>query len=239
MSNENIVSVITGAGRGIGRAIAKEFAREGHSVILISRTEKDLVSLQHELQSSGAAAEYFAGDVADPDFASRTIQTILDKYKRIDHLINNAGTGIFKKLVDATLEEFQLQINTNLYGIFNFSKAVLPSMIGRKSGSIINISSLAGKNSFTGGTMYSASKHALMGLTRSLMLEVREYNIRVAAICPGSVETDFAAGSEMSPVNKLNVLMPEDIASVVLSVIKMPVRALMSEIDIRPTNPKK
>ncbi|MDP4196214.1 MAG: SDR family NAD(P)-dependent oxidoreductase, partial [Bacteroidota bacterium] len=140
---------------------------------------------------------------------------------------------------DSKLEEFQRQINTNLYGIYNFTKAVLPGMIDRRSGSIINISSLAGKNSFVGGTMYSASKHAVMGFTKSLMLEVREYNIRTVVICPGSVESSFGRDSSTDPRSKAQILMPEDVADVVVAVIKLPVRALMSEIDLRPTNPSK
>ena len=136
-----------------------------------------------------------------------------------------------------SLEAIRKQVNANLYGIFNFSKAVLNSMIQRKSGTIINISSLAGKNAFVGGTMYGATKHALMGFTKSLMLEVREYNIRVAAICPGSVDTNFNPNREVIPEKK-NILLSEDVAETVMLVLKMPVRAMVSEIDIRPTNPK-
>ena len=110
-------------------------------------------------------------------------------------------------------------------------------MIEKKSGAIINIVSLAGKNSFVGGAMYSASKHAALGFTKSLMLEVREFNIRVAAICPGSVDTEFFNGSSMNP-NRDKILKPEDIAETVLLILKLPVRALISEVDIRPTNPK-
>jgi 3-oxoacyl-[acyl-carrier protein] reductase len=110
-------------------------------------------------------------------------------------------------------------------------------MIQRKSGSIINIASLAGKNSFVGGTMYSATKHALLGFTRSLMLEVRQYDIRVAAVCPGSVYTEFGSGLQTN--RKDYILHIEDVAHAVSAIMKLPVTALMSEIDLRPTNPKK
>lgn len=233
------VSIVTGAGRGIGRSIAVRLAKEGHNLIITSRTERELRSAKEEIESFGVECSYFAGDVADPQFVNNTVEEILKSYGRVDHLINNAGIGIIKKVVDSKLEEFQRQINTNLYGIYNFTKAVLPGMIDRRSGSIINISSLAGKNSFVGGAMYSASKHAVMGFTKSLMLEVREYNIRTVVICPGSVESSFGRNSSTDPRSKGQILMPEDVADVVAAVIKLPVRALMSEIDLRPTNPSK
>ncbi len=235
---EREVSIVTGAGKGIGKGIALRLADEGHNLIITSRTEKDLQILQEEIRSKNVECEYFTGDVYDVEFVNSSVQKVFEKFGKVDHLINNAGFGIFKKFIDSTLEEFKSQINTNLFGVYNFTKAVLPEMIKRNSGSIINISSLAGKNSFVGGTMYSASKHALMGFTKSLMLEVREYNVRVAAVCPGSVETNFGSGNS-SPMNSKNILMPEDIAEVVATIIKLPVTALMSEVDIRPTNPKK
>ncbi|MDP4175219.1 MAG: SDR family oxidoreductase, partial [Bacteroidota bacterium] len=221
------------------RSIAVRLAKEGHNLIITSRTERELRSAKEEIESFGAECSYFAGDVADPHFVNNTVEEVLKSYGWVDHLINNAGIGIIKKVVDSKLEEFQRQINTNLYGIYNFTKAVLPGMIDRRSGSIINISSLAGKNSFVGGTMYSASKHAVMGFTKSLMLEVREYNIRTVVICPGSVESSFGRDSSTDPRSKAQILMPEDVADVVVAVIKLPVRALMSEIDLRPTNPSK
>jgi 3-oxoacyl-[acyl-carrier protein] reductase len=233
------VSIVTGAGRGIGRSIALRLAKEGHNLIITSRTERELRSAKEEIESFGVECSYFTGDVTDPNFVNNTVKEILKSYGRVDHLINNAGIGVIKKVVDSNLEEFQRQINTNLYGIYNFTKAVLPGMIDRRSGSIINISSLAGKNSFVGGTMYSASKHAVMGFTKSLMLEVREYNIRTVVICPGSVESSFGRDSSTDPRSKGQILMPEDVADVVAAVIKLPVRALMSEIDLRPTNPSK
>jgi 3-oxoacyl-[acyl-carrier protein] reductase len=165
------------------------------------------------------------------------VNHIIKTHGKVDHLINNAGMGILKKLVDSTLDEFKQQMDVNLYGVYNFTKAVLPNMIKNRSGSIINISSLAGKNAFVGGTMYGATKHGLMGFTKSLMLEVREYNIRVAAICPGSVDTSFNPNRAVIPEKK-DILLSEDVAETVALVIKMPIRAMVSEIDIRPTNPK-
>jgi 3-oxoacyl-[acyl-carrier protein] reductase len=230
------LSIVTGSSRGIGYGIAKKLAQENNNVMVFGRDEKALQKVTEELKSLGSESEYFSGDVVDVTFVNSSVKKIEEKFGKIDHLINNAGLGILKNLIDAELSEFKKQVNANVYGVFNFSKAVLPGMIKRRSGSIINIASLAGKNAFVGGTMYSATKHAVLGLTRSLMLEVREHNIRVAAVCPGSVYTDFGRG--MMEKNKDKILQVEDVAEAVFSIMKLPVRALMSEIDLRPTNPK-
>lgn len=232
---ENQLSIVTGASKGIGKGISLKLAEEGFDVMLFGRDVVALKQTQKLVKEKGVQAEYFAGDVGNVEFVDKSVKEILNKYGKIDILINNAGMGIFREVKDASLDDFKKQVNANLYGIFNFSKAVIDNMIERKSGTIINISSLAGKNVFAGGAMYSATKHAVMGFTGCLMQEVRKYNIKVAAICPGSVETDFhSADSPVSP----NKLMPEDVAETVLLIIKLPQRALASEIDIRPTSPK-
>ena len=236
MSKERELAVVTGASRGIGMGIALRFADEDKDVILFGRDKEALKKVEEKINSKHANAEIFAGDVADEKFVKNSVDKILEKYGKVDHLINNAGTRVFKNIAEASLDDFKKQVDANLYGVFNFTNAVLPSMIKRKSGSIINISSLAGKNSFATGAMYSATKHAVLGFTKSLMLEVREYNIRVASVNPGSVNTEFFNGTSMKP-NKDKILQVEDVAEVVSSIIKLPVRALASDIDIRPTNP--
>ncbi len=231
------LAVVTGANRGIGKAIALALADEEMDVIIFGRDVDALEKVQKEIKAKGVNCEYFAGDVGDEKFVQMSVKKIIDVYGKIDHLINNAGMGILKPFVEAKLDEFKEQVNANLYGVFNFSRAVVGDMIKRKKGSIINIVSLAGKNGFLGGTMYGATKHAVLGFTKSLMLEVREYNVRVAAVCPGSVATDFGSGNnQKKDVEK--VLAAEDVAHAVLAIINLPVRALMSEIDLRPTNPK-
>ena len=232
------LSIVTGASRGIGKGISLRLAEENHDVMVFGRDTAALKDVQKEIIKKGVACDFFSGDVADVAFVNNSINKILDKYGKVDHLINNAGIGIMKKVVDAELEDFKKQMDANLFGVFNFSKAVLNSMIEKGKGSIINIASLAGKNSFVGGSMYSATKHAVLGFARSLMLEVRQYNIKVATICPGSVDTHFGSGGH-DPRSKGEILQPEDVAEAVISIIKLPVRALISEIDLRPTNPKK
>jgi 3-oxoacyl-[acyl-carrier protein] reductase len=235
--NSKDVTIITGASKGIGESIAYKFASENHHVVLIGRNEENLKRISNKINTYYGSSEYYAGSVTNVEFIKKSFNQVIERHGRIDHLINNAGIMIIKKFVDASLEEFQSQMETNMYGVFICTKEALPSMIERQTGSIINISSLAGKNNFVGGTMYSTTKHALMGFSKSLMLEVRSYNIRVAIVCPGSVSTDLLLNSPMTPKDKGKILQPEDIAEVVFSIIKLPPRALVSEIEIRPTNP--
>src|SRR3972149_11983664 len=234
---QKYVTIVTGASRGIGKGIALRLAKEGHDIMLFGRDKTALEKVNKEVRALGVKTEMFLGDAVDPKFVNESVSEIIKTYGRVDHLINNAGMGILKKFVDSNLDEFKKQIDVNLYGVYNFTKAVIDHMIANRSGSIINISSLAGKNAFIGGTMYSATKHALMGFTKSLILEVREYNIRVAAICPGSVDTNFNPNRDLISEKK-NILLSEDVAETVALVLKMPIRAMVSEIDIRPTNPK-
>lgn len=236
--SEKELTIITGASRGIGRSTALRLALEGHNLALFGRSEELLDSLQKEIYDLGRESAIFIGDVADTMFVNESVNQILLQFGRIDNLINNAGIGIFKNFADSSLDEFKLQINTNLYGVYNFTKAVLPSLIEKRSGTIINISSLAGKNAFVGGTMYSATKHALMGFTKSLMLEVRQYGIRVCAVCPGSVNTELLIGTPLEPQNADKILTPDDIAQTISAILQLPQSALISEVEIRPTNPK-
>ncbi|OGU34498.1 MAG: hypothetical protein A2068_02355 [Ignavibacteria bacterium GWB2_35_6b] len=238
MSGKKQVTIVTGASKGIGRSIALKLANEGHTLSVFGRNENELKSLVEEINKLGNESIYFSGDVLDKKFVNKSVEETLKKFGQVDNLINNAGMGIFKKFIDSELEEFQRQVDTNVYGIYNFTKAVLQNMIDRKTGTIINIASLAGKNAFIGGTMYSATKHAVLGFTKSLMLEVREYNIKVSVVCPGSVETDFNSGSHKDPERIGKILTPNDIADAVSLIINLPISANLSELDLRPTKPK-
>ena len=154
-----------------------------------------------------------------------------------DVLVNNAGIGIFKPFDQLTLDEWDSTIATNVRSLFLVTREVLPAMRARKQGTIVNIASLAGKNGFVGGTAYTASKHAVLGFSRSLMLEVRKENIRVITICPGSVNTQLIRNQTTLTPNLDTILHPEDVADTVLAAIRLPPRALVSELDVRPTNP--
>ena len=229
---EQKVAIVTGASKGIGEAISINLASQNILVCAFGRDKKALL----ELAESNENISIYSGDLTENNFIQKSVSEILQKFGKIDYLINNAGLAVFKKFVDTSIEEFQDQININLYAAFNLTKAVVPHFIQRNIGTIINISSIAGKNGFVYGTTYAASKHALMGFTKSLFLELREYNIRVSAVCPGSVETEMIINSPIQPKNIDKVLKANDVAEAVKAIINMPQNTLISEIEIRPNN---
>ena len=227
------IALITGASKGIGKAIATGLAMEGAHVILVARSVEQLSSLKASLTSSGLKASIHVADISRQAQAEAMIGSAINDFGRLDILVNNAGIGFFKPLTEMPLEEFDAMWSVNVRAIFVAAKAALPYMIKARSGSIVNIGSLAGKNSFKGGAGYSATKWALRGLASSLMLEVREHNIRVVTIFPGSVDTDFS----MAGKRGANIPQPEDVASAVVFAVTAPQRSMFSEIDLRPTNP--
>lgn len=227
---------ISGVGRGIGKALAIELAKEGANIFGVSRTKSDLDKLKEELNDFNVVSEFFTADVGDFYLLKEMLEPLISKFK-IDILVNNAGIGMFKHLVDYSYEEFDNVIKTNLYGVFNLTKLILPQMIENQVGDIVFISSLAGKNVNPGSTAYSATKFALTGFAHSLMLEVRQHNIRICLVHPGSVDTNLI-GRFNPNVNRDKILKPEDVAAGVITFLKLPRRAMLSEFEIRPTNPK-
>lgn len=234
LKNKNVF--ISGVSKGIGKAIGIKLAKEGCNIFGLSRNQSDLDNLTSELSQFNVQSKFFAVDVGDFYKLKEVLEEFLSK-TNIDILVNNAGIGSFKNLIDYTYEEFDRLIKTNLYGVFNLTRLMLPSMIKNKSGDIVFISSLAGKNPNPGGTGYSATKFALTGFAHSLMLEVRQYDIRVCLVHPGSVDTDLI-GNFNPNINREKILKPEDVAEGVLAFLKLPRRAMLSEFEIRPTNPK-
>ncbi|MGA7159504.1 MAG: SDR family NAD(P)-dependent oxidoreductase [Bacteroidota bacterium] len=230
-SLKNKTAIVTGGSKGIGKSIAFVLANAGVNVVLAARHQNDLESVEKEIRKQGGRCAVVPVDVSEEAGAHRLIENATATFGAIDILVNNAGYGIFSKVVDTAVKDFDGMMNVNLRGVFLCSKEVLPAMIRQRSGAIINIASLAGKNSFVGGATYSATKWGLLGFSRSLMLEVREFNIRVVAICPGSVNTSFSDHSK----NSDKIIQPQDVADTVLFALTMPARSNVSEIDIRPT----
>jgi 3-oxoacyl-[acyl-carrier protein] reductase len=179
--------------------------------------------------------------VAEVKSIGKIVNDTINRFGTIDILVNNAGFGIFNNMVDSKLEDFDAVFNTNVRALYLLTREFLPYMIKQKSGTIINIASIAGKQGFATGTIYCASKHAVMGLSRALMLEVRQYNIRVIAICPGTVVTEFFRPEANTPLSSSvdTVLHSEDIAESCLYAATLPPNAMVSELEIRPTNPRK
>jgi 3-oxoacyl-[acyl-carrier protein] reductase len=231
------VAVVTGAGRGIGKAIAMTLASEGTSVVLVSRTLSELESIRKEIESKGWSAAVIRADITNEEEVRKLFASVRDRYGRLDILVNNAGVGKFVNVKEMDVKDFDAMWNLNVRALFLCTQQALSFMESQKSGIIVNVSSLAGKNAFVRGAGYAATKWALMGFAKCLMLEERQFNIRVVTVCPGSVDTSFSGqASESSRADK--ILAPQDVADTVLSAVLMPSRAMVSEIDIRPTNPK-
>ncbi len=226
------VAVITGANRGIGLAIARKLGEMGAMLSICARDPQKLESAKNELLT--IAPKVFAApvDVTRPDQISTFIQYTQKNLGPIAILVNNAGVGWFGPAYEATEQIWDTILDTNLKSVFLVSKAVAPGMIEQKTGHIINISSLAGKNAFKNGAIYCASKWGLMGLTESMAEDLRQYGIRVSAICPGSVATDFSHSNTKDPSK---ILQSEDIAHAVAMLVTQSPQSFISEILIRPT----
>jgi 3-oxoacyl-[acyl-carrier protein] reductase len=230
-------ALITGATEGIGRATAFALGRAGYRVGVCARTEAKLRRLVEELRNEGIEAAGAPADVGNPEQAARMVEEVKGALGDIGVLVNNAGVLIAKPFEELTLEDWDTTQNTNVRSLYLVTRAVLPAMRQRRQGSIVNVASLAGRNGFAGGTAYTASKHAVLGFSRSLMLEVRKDNIRVIAICPGSVDTSMMRHQPMLKAEPSRILQPEDVAATILHALTLPERAMVSELDIRPTNP--
>ena len=230
-------ALVTGATEGIGRATALALGRAGYRVGICSRSTEKVEATLAELRAQGVAAAGAAADVADPDQVRHLVEQVRGTLGEIDVLVNNAGVLIARPIEELTLEDWDVTMATNLRGLYLTTRLVLPGMRTRRQGTIVNVASLAGRNGFVGGSAYSASKHAVLGFSRSLMLEVRKDNVRVIAICPGSVATGMLRDQAMLKPDHERILRPEDVAASILHVLALPTGALVSELDIRPTNP--
>jgi 3-oxoacyl-[acyl-carrier protein] reductase len=162
---------------------------------------------------------------------------VVEQLDEIGVLVNNAGVLIARPFEELTLEDWDSTMATNLRSLYLVTREVLPGMRRRREGTVVNVASLAGRNGFVGGTAYTASKHAVLGFARSLMLEVRKDGVRVVTVCPGSVDTGMLVDQPMLTPNRERILQPEDVADAILQAVRLPSRALVSELDIRPTNP--
>jgi NADP-dependent 3-hydroxy acid dehydrogenase YdfG len=230
------IALVTGATAGIGRATAFALGRAGYRVGVCARTAGPVEALVAELRAEGIAAAGRAADVGRAEAVEALVKAVVTELGPVDTLINNAGIAIIRPLTELSLEQWDATMATNLRSLFLVTRAVLPGMLERKSGIIVNVASLAGKNPLVGGTAYAASKHAVLGFSKSLMLEVRKDGVRVLAICPGSVNTALIRNIR-SPSREGEMLEPEDVAQAILDAVRMSARATVSEIDIRPANP--
>ncbi|WP_141433603.1 3-ketoacyl-ACP reductase [Bacillus sp. 03113] len=230
-------ALITGAGRGIGRATAIAFAKEGINVGLIGLTEANLEKVANELQEYDVKISISSADVKDLASVETAIEKIKGELGNIDILINNAGIGKFGKFLELSPEEWENIIQVNVMGVYNVTRSILPEMIERNAGDIINISSTAGQRGAAITSAYSASKFAILGLTESLMQEVRKHNIRVSALTPSTVATDLAFQENLTDGNPEKVMQPEDLAEFMVAQLKLNPRVFIKTAGLWSTNP--
>ena len=233
MNEQRRIALVTGGSRGIGLGIASALAAEGMAVGITGRDER---SLEMAHQKLGSDAIALRADVQNERDAAKAIEDTVARFGGLDVLVNNAGVGAFAPIADMTAAAWRQVMQTNLDGVFYCCRAAIPHLRRRGGGWIINISSLASKNPFTGGGAYCASQAALNAFSEVLMQEVRHDNIRVSYILPGSVATGFASrgGDQGSADWKLT---PEDVARVVSDLIAHPARSLPSRVELRPSRP--
>ena len=227
------VAVVTGASKGIGKALAFAFARAGAKVVLAARTRDTLEQVASELRESGAEALAVPTDVTNADAVKQLIQQTLDTYQHVDILINNAGIGHFGPVIDFDPDDWDTVLNSNLKAVYLCAKYALPAMLEKGSGQIINVLSIAAKVAFEASGAYCAAKAGALALTKVLASEVRQQNIRVTAVLPGSVHTPFWDNIPEHPDFE-QMLTPEHVADTVISVCQQPLGMVTEEIVVMP-----
>jgi 3-oxoacyl-[acyl-carrier protein] reductase len=232
---EGKVALITGASAGIGQACARALAGEGAQLVLTARRKERLDALKKEAESLGTVAVSVAGDAREEQTAIETVKAAVDAYGRLDILVNNAGAGNYKNLVDTSAEDYDGLMDTNVRSTFLFTRHTVPVMLQQKSGTILMISSMAGVYGFGGEAVYCMTKFAQVGFAQALDRELRESGIKVGAICPGGVKTEFAIGKGRTEkgVAESEMLDPEDVAGVVLLACTQSPRSRIIEVQMR------
>lgn len=225
--------LITGATKGIGRAIAERFAKDGARLAVTARTEADVEQLREELEKKYTQTEVLpiAADVGKPEDISALSDAIEQKWGKLDVLINNAGLFIQDDLLMEPESNLDRSLQVNLYGPYRLCRELLPMMLAAGHGHIINICSVASKIAFPNSGSYVVSKHALLGLTRALRLELREKGIKVTAMMPGATWTSSWEGADIQPER---IMQPEDVAEAVYAVWKMGPSTVVEEMQLRP-----
>jgi 3-oxoacyl-[acyl-carrier protein] reductase len=226
------VALVTGASRGIGLAIARRLGRMGARVAICGRDRAALDRAARGLAGEGVETLAVAADVASSREVAAMVAEVNEKLGEIEVLVNNAGVGAFAPVQELTEDDWRRVLGTNLTGVFLVTRAVAPQMIRLRSGHVINISSLAGKNAFAGAAAYCASKWGLQGLSYCMAEDLRGYGVRVSVICPGTVHTEFSPHAGKDPKK---MLQPDDVAHAVAMLVTQAPQSFISEILLRPT----
>jgi len=229
------VALITGASAGIGQACARALAGEGASLVLTARRKEQLEKLKQEIEKGGSKAVLVVGDAREEETAVKAVRAATDACGRIDILINNTGVGNYKNLVNTSAAEYDEMMDTNVRSTFLFTRHTVPVMLQQKSGLILMISSMAGVYGFGGEAVYCMTKFAQVGFAQALDRELRESGIKVGAICPGGVKTEFAIGKgrTVQSVKASNMLDAEDVAGVVLMACTQSPKSRIIEVQMR------
>lgn len=235
---KNKKALITGAGQGLGKAMAIALAKEGVEVVVTGRNIENLKSVVSEIEQLGAKASFSVFDVANKAEIQQKINELIKIYKAFDILINNAGIAAFGSLLEMEEETWEQIIQTNLFGPYYVTKAIVPSMMSLGSGDIINVASTAGLKGSAKISAYSASKFGLIGFSESIMHELRKNNIRVTTLTPSTISSAMSKDVlKITDGNPERVLQPEDFAQLVVSLLKLDSRAMLASAALWSTNP--
>jgi len=230
-------AIITGGGRGLGKAVALALAAEGVDITITGRNEETLQKTTKEIEALGVKAVYSVFDVSDFDAVKKGISELKATFGEADILVNNAGIAAFGSFLEMDPTKWKEILDINVMGIYNVTHAVLPDMIAKNSGDIINVSSTAGIRGNANTSAYSASKFAVVGLSEALMMEVRKHNIRVSTLMPSTIASDMSLSLNLTDGNPEKVLQPEDFAELVVAQLKLNRRALLKSASLWSTNP--
>lgn len=231
-------ALVTGGSRGLGKAIALALAAEGVEVSITGRNEKSLKETTKELQTRGIKTMYSVFDISNFQEVEFSLKKLQNDFGTFDILINNAGIAAFGSFLDMPEKEWMNIVQTNLFGPYYVSKTILPSMIEKKGGDIINVSSTAGLKGGATTSAYSVSKAGLISLSESLMFEMRKHNIRVTTLTPSTIASDMSVKElKITDGNPEKVLQPEDFADLVIDILKLNKRALLANASLWSTNP--
>lgn len=235
---KNKTTLVTGGSRGLGKATALALAKEGVAVAITGRNEATLKATVKEIEALGVRATYAVFDVGNYQAVKQGIKTIMDAMGQIDILVNNAGIAGVGSFLDMPVADWEQMIQTNLMGMYYVTKEVLPQMVARNEGDIVNISSTAGLNGNPNVSAYSASKFAVIGMSESLMKEVRKHNVRVITMTPSTIESDMTIDLGFAQKgSEENILQPQDFAELIVSGLKLPRRAMLKSAALWSTNP--
>jgi NADP-dependent 3-hydroxy acid dehydrogenase YdfG len=235
-SLKNEVAIVTGASRGVGKAISLKLAEEGCHVAVVARTETELAELAGEMTGKGVRALPIVADVSQEEDVKKVVEQTLSQFGRVDILVNNAGIGRYGSLEELTVEDYDDMMDTNMRSTFLCTKFVFPKMKEQRKGHILNVASVAGLKGLLNESIYCSTKFAQVGFAQALDYEARPFGVKVSSICPGGINTTFAFGTGRVPGDPRfeDFLNADEVADVILFVLQQPEQARIIQVAMRP-----